>query len=408
MSLESMASHGAEFFAKCFGRGPKWIVAAPGRVNLIGEHTDYNEGFVLPMAIERYMVVAGDRNANRHVTVHSITTGETAEFQLRPVERGEPGWSNYVRGVIAGFQQQGARIHGFDVVINSTLPYGGGLASSAALEVATATLLEAITGLALDPVEKALLCQRAEHDFAGVPCGIMDQFTSTLAQENHALLLDCRIRKATPVPMKDPKVTVLILNTHIRHKLADGEYAKRRSECELAARILKRASLRDASLPELNKARKHLNPVVFRRARHVLKENARTIQAARAIGDGNWPIMGRLMYASHESLREDYQVSCRELDILVEIAKRIPSDEGMIGCRMTGAGFGGCAVCLVRTEAVRHITRKFEEAYEQQTGNTVEIFGSRPAGGARVLKWTPPTPKRDVVNRSQRERRTAG
>jgi len=408
MSLESTAGHSAEFFAKCFGRGPKWMVAAPGRVNLIGEHTDYNEGFVLPMAIERYMVAAADRNANRHVTLHSITTGETARFHLRPqVERGEPTWSNYVRGVIAGFQQRGARIGGFDAVIHSTLPYGGGLASSAALEVAIATLLEAITGRTLDPVEKALLCQQAEHDFAGVPCGIMDQFTSTLAEENHALLLDCRARKATPVPMKDPAVTVLILNTHIRHKLADGEYAKRRSECESAARILQCPSLRDATPQDLNKARKQLDPIVFGRARHVVNENERTIQAAQAISAGRWEVMGRLMYASHESLRDDYQVSCRELDILVEIAKRIPAEEGMFGCRMTGAGFGGCAVCLVRTDAVRHIARKFEEAYEKETGSTVEIFGSRPAAGARVLNWGPSARKPAVAKPSDGEGRTA-
>jgi len=395
MSLESMAEHSAEFFAKCFGRVPKWIVAAPGRVNLIGEHTDYNDGFVLPMAIERYMVVAADRNANRHVTLHSITTGETARFHLRPsLEPGEPIWSNYVRGVIAGFQRHGERVGGFDAVIDSTLPYGGGLASSAALEVATATLLEVITNHTLDPIEKALLCQQAEHDFAGVPCGIMDQFTSTLAQENHAVLLDCRTRKATPVQMKDPGVTVLILNTRIRHKLADGEYAKRRAQCELAARMLKRSALRDATLAELLKARKGLDPFVFRRARHVINENERTLQAAQAISTGRWQTMGRLMFASHESLRDDYQVSCPELDILVAIAKRIPAAEGMIGCRMTGAGFGGCAVCLVRTEAVRHITRKFEDAYEQETGNTVEIFASRPAAGARVLNWAPPARKR--------------
>jgi galactokinase len=194
--------------------------------------------------------------------------------------------------------------------------------------------------------------------------------------------------------MKDPGVTVLILNTRIRHKLADGEYAKRRAQCELAARMLKRSALRDATLAELLKARKGLDPFVFRRARHVINENERTLQAAQAISTGRWQTMGRLMFASHESLRDDYQVSCPELDILVAIAKRIPAAEGMIGCRMTGAGFGGCAVCLVRTEAVRHITRKFEDAYEQETGNTVEIFASRPAAGARVLNWAPPARKR--------------
>ncbi|MGH7971390.1 MAG: galactokinase, partial [Limisphaerales bacterium] len=357
------------------------------RVNLIGEHTDYNEGLVLPMAIERYMVIAADRNANKHATLHSVTTGDTANFSLRPkIERGDPVWSNYIRGVIVGFQERGERICGFNAVIDSTLPYGGGLASSAALEVATATLLETIGGHALDPVEKALLCQQAEHDFGGVPCGLMDQFTSVLAQGNHALLLDCRSRTATPVRMTDPSISILILNTHIRHKLSDGEYAKRRAECEQAARVLQVAALRDATLGELKRAQKMLEPAAFRRARHVITENERTLQAADAIPTGEWERVGDLMYASHASLRNDYEVSCRELDAVVDIAKAISQEDGMLGCRMTGAGFGGCAVSLVKTEAVRHITRKLEDAYEQQIGSSLTIFSSRPAAGTRVLK----------------------
>jgi galactokinase len=386
MSLDVLAEHSAELFAKCFGHAPRWVVAAPGRVNLIGEHTDYNDGYVLPMAIERYTVLAGDRNTSREVALHSVTTGETARFSARqPVVRGEPGWSNYVRGVLAGFHQRGYKLGGFDGVIESSLPYGGGLASSAALEVAMATLLEAIAGHPLEPMEKALLCQQAEHEFARVPCGIMDQFTSVLAQENHALLLDCRSRTATPVPMTDPAVTVLIINTEVRHKLADGEYAKRRSECETAARVLQVAALRDATLKTLITAQKQMSPAVFRRARHVITENERTLRAARAIQAADWITVGLLMYASHASLRDDYQVSCPELDAVVDIARSIPVEEGMIGCRMTGAGFGGCAVSLVKTEAVKLITRKLGEAYEQKTSAQATIFSSRPAAGARVL-----------------------
>jgi galactokinase len=387
MSLDLMAERSAEWFTKCFGHAPRWMVAAPGRVNLIGEHTDYNEGFVLPMAIERYMVMAADRNANKHVTLHSVTTGDTATFRLRPkIERGTPGWSNYIRGVIVGFQERGERVGGFDAVIDSTLPYGGGLASSAALEVATATLLETIGGRTLDPVEKALLCQQAEHDFGGVPCGLMDQFTSVLAQGNHALLLDCRSRTATPVRMTDPEISILIINTHIRHNLSDGEYAKRRSECEQAASILQVPALRDATLGALKRAQKLLDPAVFRRARHVITENERTLEAAEAIQAGEWERVGELMYASHASLRLDYEVSCRELDTVVEIARGISPDDGMLGCRMTGAGFGGCAVSLVKSDAVRHITRKLEDAYEHQFGSNLTIFSSRPAAGTRVLK----------------------
>jgi len=363
------------------------MVAAPGRVNLIGEHTDYNEGFVLPMAIERYTLIAGDRAAEGEVTLHSLTTGETARFSLRPkAERGDPGWSNYVRGVIAGFQNAKYKLQGFNAVIDSTVPFGGGLSSSAALEVAAASLLELMTGKALDPIEKALLCQKAEHDFAGVPCGIMDQFTSVLARQNHALLLDCRSRTTTAVPMTDTTITVLIINTNVRHKLADGEYAKRRAQCGIAAQAMKVPALRDATKRVLTSARGRMGPVPFRRGRHVITENERTRQAARAICNADWPRVGELMYASHASLREDYEVSCPELDAVVEIAQSIGEKGGMIGCRMTGAGFGGCAVSLVNTEAVPFITRKISELYERKTGAQATIFSSRPAAGARVLK----------------------
>ena len=257
------------------------------------------------------------------MTLHSVTTGETASFSVRPkVERGRARLVQLRPRRDRRFPTApGRRSRGFDAVIESTLPYGGGLASSAALEVATATLLEAMTGQTLDPIEKALLCQQAEHDFAGVPCGIMDQFTSILARENHALLLDCRSRTTTPVAMTDPAVTVLIINTNIRHKLAESEYAKRRSQCEAAARVLKVPALRDATPEALEAARGQMDPVVFRRARHVITENERTLQAAKAIQASDWPAVGQLMYASHASLRDDYEVSCPELDTVVEIAQ---------------------------------------------------------------------------------------
>jgi galactokinase len=356
-------------------------------VNLIGEHTDYNDGFVLPMAIERYTVFAGDQNKDKAVTLHSSTTGETANFSVRgAVEKGEPAWSNYVRGVVAGFQQRGQKVGGFDAVIASTVPFGGGLSSSAALEVAAATFLESMAGKAIDKVEKALLCQKAEHDFAGVPCGIMDQFTSTLAEPDHALLLDCRSRTTTSVAMSDPGVTVLIINTNVRHKLADGAYAQRRAQCEAAAKAMKVPALRDATMKLLMAAKPKMEPVVFRRARHVITENERTLEAARALQAGDWESAGKLMYASHASLRDDYEVSCAELDIVVEIAQSLAVDGGVIGCRMTGAGFGGCAVSLVKTERAAWITKALGAAYEKKTGNQATIFSSRPAGGASVLR----------------------
>ncbi len=387
MSLDLMAERTAALFARCFGHAPRWMVAAPGRVNLIGEHTDYNDGFVLPMAIEQCTVIAADTNSRREVTLHSITTGETATFNLKTaVERGEPPWSNYVRGVLACFQERGTKIPGLDAVIDSNLPYGGGLASSAALEVAVATLLELIVEETLDSLEKALLCQRAEHEFAGVPCGIMDQFTSILGQKDRVLLLDCRSRQMTPVELIDPSVTVLIVNTNVRHNLTEGRYKERRRQCEQAAKALKVQALRDATLERLDAAQGHLEPEVFRRAHHVISENARTLDVVKAIGGADWETVGRLMYASHESLRDDYQVSCPELDAVVEIAHTIGESGGMLGCRMTGAGFGGCAVSLVRTEAAPVITRKIDHAYEKKAGRQAQIFASRPSQGVRILK----------------------
>jgi galactokinase len=386
MLSPAMAARTAGLFAKCFNGEPRFVVAAPGRVNLIGEHTDYNDGFVLPMAIQKYTLIAGNRTTDREVTLHSETTGDTASFSVRgPVQKGEPAWSNYVRGVVAGFQQLGHKASGFEGVIDSSLPYGGGLASSAALEVATATFLEALYGKKLDPLEKALLCQRAEHDFAGVPCGIMDQYTSILAKEDHALLLDCRSRETKLVPMRDPAISVMIVNTNVRHRLAEGEYAKRRAQCEAAAKTLEVTALRDATAAQLEANQSRLDPLVFRRARHVISENDRTLQMAEAIQAGDWDAVGTLMYASHQSLRDDYQVSCPELDAVVEAARNLGKNSGVIGCRMTGAGFGGCAVSLVRTEALPTLTRRMEEAYERQTGTMATIFSSRPAGGARIL-----------------------
>ena len=268
----------------------------------------------------------------------------------------------------------------------STVPLGGGLSSSAALEVCTATLMEAATGKAIDPVEKALLAQKAEHEFAGVPCGIMDQFISALGREGNLLLLDCRTRQTELVPMSDPSVELLIVNTNVKHELGSGEYAKRRAECEAAARILGVASLRDATAQALESYRGKMDGVVFRRARHVIGEIERTVQAAEGIRASNWIAVGQLMYASHASLRDDYEVSCKELDAVVEIAESIGVAGGVYGCRMTGGGFGGCAVALVKAGSVAAITQKIAADYPKKTGLEATIFASRPAAGATIIK----------------------
>ena len=230
MTIQELTSHISQLFTRIYGRPPRWIVAAPGRVNVIGEHTDYNDGFVLPMAIERYAVMAADKSADGGNVIHIRDTAggvEPATIDLAvPVKPGPPKWANYPRGVVAGCLARGINPGGLDVLLHSTVPLGGGLSSSAALEVATATLLEAVTGQKLDPIEKALLCQKAEHEFAGVPCGIMDQFISVMGREDHLLLLDCRSRQTEFVPMNDPAISLLIINTNVKHELTGGEYAR--------------------------------------------------------------------------------------------------------------------------------------------------------------------------------------
>ena len=390
MNLKELAAHASQQFTKTYGRPPRWLVAAPGRVNIIGEHTDYNDGFVFPMAIERYTVIAADRPAKdtKQIQLRSTHGGQPATIDLaqplKPFPKGN--WANYPAGVIAGFLARGLNPGGFDALIHSNVPLGGGLSSSAALEVATATLLEAVTGKKLDPIAKALLCQEAEHEYAGMPCGIMDQFISVMGRENHLLLLDCRSRRTELVPMSDPSVAVLIVNTNVKHELTGSEYPTRRKQCETAAKILGVPSLRDVTADMLEQARGKMDKVVFRRARHVIGEIERTVHAAEDVRASNWPTVGQLMYASHASLRDDYEVSCKELDIVVDIAESIGLKGGMIGCRMTGGGFGGCTVALVKSDAVEAISKKIAADYKKKTGIEATIFVSRPAAGATVIK----------------------
>lgn len=385
-------------FSKRYGRAPRWIVVAPGRVNLIGEHIDYNDGYVLPMAIERHVLIAADRPADGDddspqqdgLSIFSTALRETATIEADNDQPSEnPTWHDYIRGVVVGCQREGLRSGPLEMVIDSSVPLGGGLSSSAALEVATATLLEAVSGQALDPVQKALLCQRAEHDFAGVPCGIMDQFSITLCQRDHLMLLDCRSQDSRLVPMTDPAVAVLVINTNVKHELTGGEYAERRRQCEEAATQLGVASLRDVTTSQLAAAQEQLDPIHYRRARHVVGEIARTREAAELIAESNWSAVGERMVASHESLRDDYEVSCPELDLLVDLARKVGAAGGVIGSRMTGGGFGGCTVTLVETDRVDEVAGEMTRAYQQETGITPSWFTTRPADGARVLLDNP-------------------
>jgi galactokinase len=373
-------------FRAAYGRPPRWISSAPGRVNLIGEFTDINGGFVLPMAIEQRTTIAAAPNHSRRIVLRSEQDAEPVTLDLleplRPGPRGS--WGNYPKGVVAGFQQLGATLSGFDAHISSTVAVGAGLSSSAALAAATATLLEAVCGLPLDPVAKARLCQAAEHAYAGVPCGIMDPFISILGRADHVLLLDCESGEPAWIPLLDPSVAVLIVNTNVKHELAHGAYAERRSHCEAAARALGVASLRRATLEGLREAADVLEDAIVRCARHVISENARTVAAAQCIRDRHWEQLGALMYASHDSLREDYGVSCPELDFIVATARTLGVAGGMYGCRLTGGGFGGCTVAIVHSSAVEAISRELHAAYARRFATPPTIFMSRPAAGASI------------------------
>lgn len=375
-------------YEKQFGRAPRWVVAAPGRVNIIGEHIDYSDGFVLPMALDRYTVIAAGPATGDQATLRSVSADDETVISLaEPRRHATPGhWSNYVTGVIAGFCSRRTRLTGFQAMIGSDVPVGGGLSSSAALEVATATLVEAMTGESLELVDKALLCQEAEHEFASVPCGIMDQFASVMCRADHLMLLDCRSRGIEQIPLTDPGITVLIINSNVKHELSGGEYAERRGQCEAAAKALGIGSVRDATEDQLEAGKSRMSSVEYRRARHAIGEIARTVDAAKAIQAGDWPRVGQLMYASHDALRDDYEVSCPELDVLVEAARAIGPDDGVIGSRMTGGGFGGCTVSLVETAKAEYVAGEIADAYRRGTQIEPTALTSRPSRGAHVVE----------------------
>ena len=380
----------APLFTSLFHRRPQWLAAAPGRVNIIGEHVDYCAGIVLPMAIDRATsIAAATRDPGSGpptARIHAVLKNETVEIPL--VARGEPrpgGWAAYAAGVLAGFRERGVEVPAFDAVVDSTVPLGGGLSSSASLEVALAVVVAALAEHPIPTLDLTLLCQRAEHEFAGVPCGIMDQAAVALAEADHLLLLDCRSLEIEHVPFAAADLCVVIADSTVRHSLGDGDYARRRADCDRAAELLGVAALRDAGLDQVEAGRRRLGETGFRRARHVVTEIVRTRAAAAAIAAGRWGEVGTLMAGSHASLRDDFEVSCRELDLLVELAVAQP---GVIGSRMTGGGFGGCTVSIVETACVPEVTAAVARGYERATGRRCPMFSSRPAGGAAAWRAT--------------------
>ena len=377
----------ADRYKKHFKDVPR-IFAAPGRVNLIGEHTDYNDGFVFPMAIPNYTVVAMTPRQDRMLWLWSENMQELKTIDLDENSRGRGHWSDYVAGIANILEKNNIELTGANLYIESDVPVGAGLSSSAALEISSALALLNSVDQSMDSADLAKLGQRAENEFVGMNCGIMDQFISVHAERDRALFLDCRTLDYQNVPLPSDKVRVVICNTMIKHELGASEYNKRRTECEAGVKIFNAAlgnvkALRDVSVEQFEQYQGQLPEVVKMRCKHVITENDRTSASVTALESHDISQFGKLMNESHDSLRDDYQVSCKELDIMVNIARKQP---GVYGARMTGGGFGGCTVNLVSSSQVGHFCENIYRDYEKMTTITPQIYIATPARGAFELK----------------------
>ncbi|MCB0062717.1 MAG: galactokinase [Caldilineaceae bacterium] len=387
--LDSRTQSLIDLFQERFGTQPTAVASGPGRVNLIGEHTDYNDGFVLPVALKRDVRIVFQPRTDRHVRIHSVEYDGFFEFDLdRTSYDKQILWANYMQGVVWSLLEAGATLTGIDAVVSGNVPKASGLSSSAALEIATAVALlfaskerDNFSGPQI-----AKVAQRAENQFVGVNCGIMDQFISMLGQENHALLIDCRSLEYELTPM--PTTAALVIgNTKASRSLAGSAYNQRRKECEEGVAILQRVlpgiqALRDVNSDQLEEHKALLPPVVYRRCRHVVTENERVLQTIQALRQNDLAVVGRLMNASHASLRDDYEVSSEALDVMVQAMRSTP---GCYGARLTGAGFGGCTVALVEPGAEQTIADAIYEQYPKATNIWPEVYTTHAGSGASVV-----------------------
>ncbi len=380
-------------FQKIFGDSPEFIASAPGRVNLIGEHTDYNDGYVLPAAIDKYLHIAARKRTDNAVKLYALNFNEHCQFSLETLAPGnlspqnvDATWSNYIKGIAYLLKASGRNIEGIEAIIAGDVPIGAGLSSSAALTVAAA--LAFLTGSDADMDRKhiAALCQRTEHEFIGVKCGIMDGVISLFGRAEHALFLDCRSLHHVHVPLNLDRHVIVICNTKVKRELAASEYNTRRAECEKGVKMLKKwrpsiTALRDVPITDFKKYEEALPLLTRKRCRYIIEENTRVNSAVDALKAGSLQTFGALMKASHTGLRDDYEVSCKELNILTEIAGSV---DGVIGTRMTGAGFGGCTVTLVHRNALETLQTRLKTEYLQQTGAEPEIYLCNVSDGATV------------------------
>jgi galactokinase len=369
-------------FRRVFGNAPR-LYRAPGRVNLIGEHTDYNDGFVLPAALELATFAAVAARSDRRLRVRTLLMNDTSEFDLDEKDpQPRKDWSDYVRGVALMLERAGHRLTGVDMLLDGNVPVGSGLSSSAALEVAVGYALLATAGIVIDLKALALVCQQAENEFVGMRCGIMDQFIACHGAVGQALLIDCRSLDSRLVPI-DPKARLVICNTMVHHEHVASEYNARRRDCERGVELLKAAlpgirALRDVSPAELERHAGRLPELVYRRCRHVVTENDRTTRAAAALEAVDLELVGQLMSESHRSMRDDFEITVPEVDRMVELNSTVP---GVFGARMTGGGFGGCTISLVEAGAVERFEAAVEPAYRAATGLAAVIFASSPGAG---------------------------
>ena len=371
-------------FRERYGRDDARVYKAPGRVNLIGEHTDYNDGFVMPLAIDFYVFVAIAPRSDRKLVVYSENFDETVEINLderNPLA--EHHWSDYPRGVAVMLERAGHRLGGADLFIRGRVPIGAGLSSSAAIEVAVGYALLDLAGVSIDLVDLARTCQRAENEFVGMRCGLMDQFIACFGQRDSVLMLDCRSLEFKLLPLDQSDASLVICNTMVRHELAASAYNTRRAECEEGVRIAVRSlpdvhSLRDVTAEELTGLRDELPATIYKRCRHVVSENDRVVRSAGALEAADLRRFGELMYESHRSLRDDYEVSCAELDVMVDLAR---TQDGVFGARMTGGGFGGCTINLVQTQSVDSFRGEIQTNFKNATGIDAEIYVVKPASG---------------------------
>jgi len=379
----------AAAFESRFGRPPVAVSEAPGRVNLIGEHVDYNEGHVLPIAIDRSIMAAFAPRPDGRVRLYSLDFEQESAFALERIERDtEAPWSDYVRGVVWALREAGHRVAGLDAVLQGDVPVGAGLSSSAALEVAALGAFDAASDLRIDRRKLALLGQRAENDFVGVACGIMDQMAAALARAGHALLIDCRSLEHEDVALPLEGLSIVVADSGVRRALLDSQYNLRRQECRQAAELLATAitdrpitALRDVTLEDLARHGDMLRPNLLKRARHVVEEERRVLRAIEALRRGDLEAFGGMLNASHRSLRDDFEVSCPELDLLVALAQALP---GVLGARLTGAGFGGCTVNLVRADALEGFQEGVVARYRAETARDGRVYVCRAADGLRL------------------------